>query len=311
MISIIIPTYEYGGHASWFLRRLFDSIRTQTYGNYEVIVVDHSQDDAIMTECGIAPVEVIYTRNKVGIGNSSANMNLGLTLARGHIMKIMHLDDFFFSNLALENIARVVEGPGAPKWGVMGFCHFLDSDPTPLRPIIPSLVTTLGCPSVSFFVRNPSSPDKFDEHLTVINDHDFHQNLLFKYGRPSIVPELCIGIGTSSHQYSNNLQSGRQDLESRFFLHKRNLFILNLAREIRLSGAPEIEFDYVNSKEFLNKANHIRDTLRNLLNINQKFLMQRFFERTEPAKREVFQSMEYVEIKSGMLPDQFQVRYTP
>ena len=48
-ISIVIPCYEMKGHGVEYLRRCLDSIRQQSFEDYDVIISDHSVDREIET----------------------------------------------------------------------------------------------------------------------------------------------------------------------------------------------------------------------------------------------------------------------
>lgn len=244
-ISVIIPTYEYDGMAKFFVGRLLTSIQSQTYQNFEVIVSDHSQDGVVRTVCEEFPLSIAYLHNSENRGNSSANMNFGLRHATGDVAKVMHMDDFFTSTKALELIAECLREAPDISWGVLGFSHFLDEAVEAQRPIVPSLTSTLGCPSVSFFRRKGGNFDLFDPNLIVINDHDMHQTLLLKYGRPAVIPDSCVGIGVTGRQVSKILPKERETAEAAYFLQKRELFLSNLERHLTYTGGVKPEFGYV------------------------------------------------------------------
>lgn len=246
-ISIVVPTYEYEGRARFFLSRLLASVRSQTYQNFEVIVSDHSKDNVVKKVCEESSLTIVYLRNSENRGNSSENMNFGLRHASGDVAKVMHMDDFFTSSNALELIINCFREAPDTSWGVLGFSHFLDESVEPHRPIVPSLSTTLGCPSVSFFRRVGEHFDEFDSNLIVINDHEMHQRLLLRYGRPAIIPELCIGIGVTRSQVSKMLPGERETAELAYFVRKRELLLSNLERSVTFSGLGNPVFGYVAS----------------------------------------------------------------
>ena len=47
-ISICIPTYEFKGDGVKYLSELLDSLRKQTFKNFDIVVSDHSLDDKII-----------------------------------------------------------------------------------------------------------------------------------------------------------------------------------------------------------------------------------------------------------------------
>ena len=50
-ISICIPTHDRGEYGPKWLRELFDSIRKQTLQDFDVVVVDESENDLILDTC--------------------------------------------------------------------------------------------------------------------------------------------------------------------------------------------------------------------------------------------------------------------
>lgn len=306
-ISIVIPAYEYDGRARFFLSRLLASVHSQTYQNFEVIVTDHSQDTVVREVCGESSLTIVYLHNSENRGNSSENMNFGLRHASGDVAKVMHMDDFFTADNALELIVDCLRKSPNTSWGVLGFTHFLDEAIEPHRPIVPSLTTTLGCPSVSFFRKMGVRFDEFDPNLIVINDHDMHQRLLLKYGRPAIISDLCIGIGVSRSQVSKMLKGERETAEVAYFLTKRELFLSNLRRSMIISGIGDPLFGYVVSASVSKRGvretvapgrfkgvivkwtEFGRETLSNLAN--------RYSSWTKRGERAQFSVTDYVELK--------------
>jgi glycosyltransferase involved in cell wall biosynthesis len=97
MISICIPTYEMGGKGLKFLRQGIESIRLQTFDNYEIIISDNSKVDDIENYCNEVKkdLNIFYIRNLNKIGISS-NINFAIEHAKGNIIKILFQDDFFY-----------------------------------------------------------------------------------------------------------------------------------------------------------------------------------------------------------------------
>jgi glycosyltransferase involved in cell wall biosynthesis len=308
-ISILIPAYEYEGRASFFLSRLLASVRSQTYQNFEVIVTDHSMDNVVEKVCEESGLAIFYIRNSENRGNSSENMNLGLRHASGDVAKVMHMDDFFTSTKALDLIINCFRDAPDTLWGVLGFSHFLDEGVEAFQPIVPSLTTTLGCPSVSFFRRVGQHFDEFDSNLIVINDHDMHQRLLLKYGRPAIVPDLCVGIGVTRSQVSKMLPGEREAAELAYFLSKRELLLSNFERSMTFSGLGNPVFGYVASANVTKRgvrgafaAGEVRGVLVKWAKFWREIflgLSSRRSALTGRSGRSRFSITDYVELKQG------------
>lgn len=202
-VSIAIPAYKYNEDCLLYLDELLDSIYKQDYINYEVVISDHTKDDSY---CDIinkysSLMSINYFKNENGLGNISLNTNNCINKCSGDIIKVMHQDDSFFTSTALSKIVYFLTENPEKNWGACGFIHNYMTDiirgeviPTIRREMIPSLETTIGNPSVSFFRRNLNNPDLYDENIYYYLDKVFHDDLAKKYGPPLIISDICILI---------------------------------------------------------------------------------------------------------------------
>ena len=105
-VSIIIPTYE-----SKYLSLLLDSIYFQSYQNIEVIISDDSVSNIVENGYKNHKVNdkysVKYFRNLPAMG-SPANWNLGIRRSIGEIVKLMHHDDWFISENAIQQYVDII-----------------------------------------------------------------------------------------------------------------------------------------------------------------------------------------------------------
>ena len=109
-ISICIPSYK----RIHYLQRLLDSIVIQTYKDFEVVITDDSNDDSVQQLLknyeGTIPIN--YYQNRVALGTPE-NWNEGIRRANGEWIKIMHDDDWFAQENALEIFHEaIVQNPG-------------------------------------------------------------------------------------------------------------------------------------------------------------------------------------------------------
>jgi glycosyltransferase involved in cell wall biosynthesis len=105
MISIITTTYN----DSKYFRRLYDSLETQTYNDFELIVIDDGSVEpfALPPDCTDFPITVIRQENR---GLSCAR-NKGLSVARGEFVKFVDIDDELMPK-CLELQLNSTKGPG-------------------------------------------------------------------------------------------------------------------------------------------------------------------------------------------------------
>src|SRR3990167_4224394 len=78
-VSIIIPIHDMKNGA-FFLWRAINSIMEQTFKDYEIIITKE--------------------------GKMAENTNAGIEKARGELIKILYLDDYFTDKLALEEMVK-------------------------------------------------------------------------------------------------------------------------------------------------------------------------------------------------------------
>lgn len=208
-ISIVIPTFEAKGRAIEFLQKLFDSIKEQTFQDFEVIVPDHSQDEVIKNFCEEYEMDIHHFFNSRGRGNSSINMNEGIKKAKGKYIKVIHMDDFMNNNKALELLYNGMESNPDKKWVAWTFNHlYEDENNTTRHQITPHEDITFGCPSVTGFVNGEEI--YFDEKIIYLNDKDLNDKLGMKYGLPYVVKELCVTI----RQYSGQVSKTHRNVEA-------------------------------------------------------------------------------------------------
>jgi len=114
LISICIPAYK----RLAYLQRLLDSIKIQTYKNYEIIITDDSADETVkdFTENYRDIASIKYYKNEEPLGTPE-NWNESIRKANGKWIKLMHDDDWFADENSLEIFADAI--------GKSGGCPFI------------------------------------------------------------------------------------------------------------------------------------------------------------------------------------------
>lgn len=98
LVSICIPAYNQPDKLIYLL----DSIRIQTFTNFEVIVSDDSHDDSVSKLCASYPdLDIRFFKNRPAKGTPQ-NWTNSIHQAEGTWIKIMHHDDYFADKHALE-----------------------------------------------------------------------------------------------------------------------------------------------------------------------------------------------------------------
>src|ERR1700756_4754280 len=95
MISVVIPSYNH----EKFIARCVDSVLAQTYGDWELIVIDDgSRDSSNEMLAAYAARDSRITHLQQENRGAHATINRGLALAKGDILTILNSDDEFHPN---------------------------------------------------------------------------------------------------------------------------------------------------------------------------------------------------------------------
>ena len=106
MISVIVPVYN----AEKYLRRCIDSILAQTFTDFELLLINDGSTDlsgAICDEYALNDSR-IKTIHKPNTGVSSTR-NRGLNESQGKYIIFLDADDFWYVNIALEQLVEIAE----------------------------------------------------------------------------------------------------------------------------------------------------------------------------------------------------------
>ena len=92
LVSVIIPTYNRG----WILKEAVDSVLSQTFCNFELIIVDDGSTDNTADILKSCPDKVIkITQENRGV---SAARNKGIASASGELLAFLDSDDLWLSD---------------------------------------------------------------------------------------------------------------------------------------------------------------------------------------------------------------------
>lgn len=132
--SIIIPVYKVEKE----LKRCIDSVLSQRFQNYEVLLIDDGSPDA----CGRICDDYVKKDNRVHCvhqenGGVSAARNAGINLAVGEYLIFLDSDDMWNDSEALEKIDRILLAD--PKTDLVCFGYTLfDADGNKRKTCIPA-----------------------------------------------------------------------------------------------------------------------------------------------------------------------------
>ena len=105
-LSIVIPTYN---HAH-FLRTALDSIRAQTFGDWEAIVVNNFSEDDTIAVIESYDDPRIRLVNFANYGIIAAARNHGLSLTQAPFVAFLDSDDFWYPRKLQSSMDKLAQG---------------------------------------------------------------------------------------------------------------------------------------------------------------------------------------------------------
>ncbi|MCW5937315.1 MAG: glycosyltransferase family 2 protein [Fimbriimonadaceae bacterium] len=118
-VSILIPSYN---HAEYF-RACLDSVRAQTFTDWEVVIVDDGSTDGsdlIACEYAFSDRRIRATSNESNLGTYGTEQR-ALGLARGDLVAILNSDDLWLPDKLALQVAALDANPGASACYTLGW----------------------------------------------------------------------------------------------------------------------------------------------------------------------------------------------
>jgi glycosyltransferase involved in cell wall biosynthesis len=101
LISIIVATFN----SEKTISDTLDSIKTQVFSNYEIIIIDKESSDKTIE---IVKKKKLKTRIYIGKDHGIFDaINKGIKKSRGKIISILHSNDYYYDKYSLENVANL------------------------------------------------------------------------------------------------------------------------------------------------------------------------------------------------------------
>lgn len=178
-VSVIVPTRN----RCRLLRRALDSVRAQTYRNFELIVVDDGSTDGtseMVRSIGDPRIRLVRNSSRRGAGYSR---HLGAGLATGDFLAFLDSDDFWLRDKLARQVAAAMEHGGdrvvvlcRPSFVAGG--ELFDYPQPPLRPgdgIAEFIYARAGVLQTSTFLISGDlgREVRFDPELQVNQDTDY------------------------------------------------------------------------------------------------------------------------------------------
>ena len=197
-ISVVCPIYTIRDQlGSRFLIEYLTMLTHQTFKNFNVVVSDQSDDNIFEDICKSFSdtLNIKHVRN-AGAKGICNNINVGMRHATGEIIKILHVDDFFYSNGALGQIAHAFDhNPG--KWLIGGFCTSDQDRSKVYNARLPRYDNAVvngdnSTGNQSNYAIRREFAIEMDESLLFLCDGEFFYRSYYHYGMPIMINEILI-----------------------------------------------------------------------------------------------------------------------
>ena len=203
-ISVIVPVYN----AERYIRQCLDSILTQDFADFELMIVDDGSTDSSLELCKDYSEKDSRIRlfHKENAGPSSAR-NFALTRANGEYLLFLDSDDYWLDNsclgrlyqIALDNNLDIVRGELKQvdeKGDDFGITSNLDSRMNIAWKVLSSgefyrdAIRGQNFLFLSLFRKSVVCTYRFDENLKFFEDGEFYARVLLSNLRCMYVP-IC------------------------------------------------------------------------------------------------------------------------
>jgi len=218
-VSICVPAYE----QPEFLRRTLESVFAQEFQDFEVIVTDDSQTDAVaaVVERWRDDARLIYQRNPVRLG-SPGNWNAAMVQANSPLIKFLHHDDWFTTPASLGQFVAAIES--APDvtfaFSAANACEddgrliFLHQPKQALvdgfvrEPVSLQFANFIGAPSATIFRRITGF--EFDARLKWVVDIDAYLRIVGPRPNCRYISEPLVSVASNgAHQVTRDFAADR------------------------------------------------------------------------------------------------------
>ena len=220
-LTVGIPTYEMKPNGAAFVDFSLGKLSTQTYKDFEVVISDHSQDDAVqkIAEKWSGVMKINYIRKTYKTDSPCSNLNNILVNAQGKYIKILFQDDFLYDDLSLQHTVDSIVAEKYPAWLVSACEHSTDGV-TMIKPYYPVYhdklhlgFNTISSPSV-LTIRNDSDKVFFNENFKWFLDCIYYKDCSLRFGEPVVINTITVVNRWWENQLTNLIPNKERDKEA-------------------------------------------------------------------------------------------------
>lgn len=227
MISVIIPTYNRAD----VIRVSIESILKQTYGDFELIIIDDgSSDDTKRVIEEYVDPRIRYVRNDSDMHGPSVARNMGILEARGDYIAFNDSDDVWHADKLEKQLDYLRD-----KAADVTFCQMVIHTKRGAYVIPPKLRTRdcnvrtdlcgsfTGTPAI-FGKRECFLRESFDEFMSCNEDWELMIRLLDRYKvvfQPEVMVNVAVSQGSVSESKENAIVAMNYILEKHVKLYSK------------------------------------------------------------------------------------------
>lgn len=286
LISICIPTYNSGSK----LERLLDSIKIQTFKDYEIIVSDDSRNNSVkeIIDTKYNDLNIKYYYNEIALGTPN-NWNNAVAKSSGDWIKLMHHDDWFTNENSLATYIQYSNNTKAKliftafnvvnlstNSTITQYCSAIDI--FLLKQNYLNLFKNfIGNPSCTL-IHKSIKPYEYDKRIKWLIDFDFYLWYFKNYKTFVYINKPLNAFAIHNEQVTFNVQNNPSvEIPESFILFKKygigilkNIFVYDffwrMYRNLNLKNIEELE-TYLDNK-------CIYQSVTNLIHFQQKIKPQ-------------------------------------
>ena len=238
--SVTIPFYFKDEYSLFQLKRCINSIRKQTFQNFEIIIGTSNYFWELKNNSFFERINIINTNKDVCYIQD--NINSALNASKGKWNKILFSDDYFLEKSELEKLYRFIDD-NSYSWIIANSVHIKKNDKKLIKPLLPYYqkdilsINTIGSPSAIAFKNNYSL--FFDEKSWMRLDVDFYQTLYSSFGRPGYANNIFIVNEIHNNQESFILKKASHSTKNKL---KKELNYLSKKHKYKLPSKFKLFF---------------------------------------------------------------------
>lgn len=252
-VSICIPAYN----QVTYLKRTIDSVLSQSFTDYEIIITDDSDSDMVkdfVAQYNL-PHTIHYFKNEIQLGTPE-NWNEAIRKATGEYIKILHHDDWLNGNDSVAKYVALLDDNPSKDYGFSAtraiapdksWDHLLSSEDLATlekNSLVLFSNNIIGAPSTGIY-RNHKNLF-FDKHLKWLVDIEFYIRLLQNKNSFVYMPEILVVTGLPEGRVSDDCNNKETEVPEYLYvlisiLKRRKIYARTAIKECILKTIAVLE----------------------------------------------------------------------